>query len=470
MATSSSIPLVPGLPIVGHLLEFRNHRLELQTRVARQYGGLARLRMGMATPVLVSSAEIAHEVLVEQADAFGKAPGLAVFAKPLLGEGLLTTSEHEHHRRQRRMIAPVFVQKRIAQYAGVMTERAERLAARLRDGEEIDVSEQMMRLTLEIVGKTLFDAEVGADAEQVGVALTEVMEYVIGSVTSLLPIPPAIPTRKNRRIRRTVARLDEVIFRLIRERREGGEDRGDLLSMLVAARDEEDPARRMDDRQVRDEAMTIFLAGHETTANALAWSLYLLAGHPAAYDRLLEEVDAALGDRPPALADLSRLPYTLAVLKESMRLYPPAFMVGRRALRDVTLGGHRVPRKTILLVNIYGMHHSADHFHNPDAFDPGRFLGEAEKRIPRGAYLPFGAGPRVCIGNHFALMEGHLILAALGRRVRFDLVPGQEIVPQALMTLRPRHGIRMRVRRRDPPAAAIQPSTPAAEGPVAPPG
>ena len=457
----SAIPVVPGLPLVGHLLSIRDHRLELQLRIAREYGDLARVRVGFFSPVFVTSPELAHEVLVEHADAFSKAPGLSIFVRPLLGDGLLT-SEREVHRRQRRMIAPVFVQKRIAQYAQEMAERTERHQAAWPDGAEIDAAEQMMRLTLEIVGKMLFDAEVGGDAEIIGDALTEAMSYVITSVTSLFPIPPVIPTPTNLRARRTVARLDEILYRIIRERRASGGDRGDLLSMLIAARDE-DATGRMDDRQIRDEAMTIFLAGHETTANALAWTLYLLAQHPAAYDRLLQEADDVIGDRLPAVADLPKLPWTLAVLKESMRLYPPAFLVPRRATREVTLGGHRLSRHTIVLVNIYGMHRKARYFPDPDRFDPARFVGDAEKAIPRGAYMPFGAGPRICIGNHFALMEGQILLAALARRVRLELVPGHHAVPAPLMTLRPRDGIRMRVHRRAPAPRPVALKPPAGD-------
>jgi cytochrome P450 len=250
-------------------------------------------------------------------------------------------------------------------------------------------------------------------------------------------------------MKRAVAALDELVYRLIRDRRAEATDRGDVLSMLLAARDEDD-GTGLDDRQVRDEVMTLILAGHETTANTLAWTFHLLLDHPDAAGRLRDELDRVLAGRSPTMQDLPNLPYALAVLKESMRLYPPAYVVGRQAIRDVQLGPHTVRAGTLLLVNIFGMHHRADLFPDPERFAPERFLGDGEKQLPRGAYLPFGAGARICIGNHFALMEAHLLLAALAQRVRFERRGPAQIAPEPLVTLRPRGGLPVRaVRRRD---------------------
>ena len=447
MHSASAMPVVRGLPVVGNLFDFREDRAELALRVAREFGDVAQLRLGLMPVVMVSSAELAHEVLVEKQDAFTKAPGLSFFGRPLLGRGLLT-SETDLHKKQRKMMAPMFMPKRIASYAGVMSERAEKFAGKWKDGEQIDLSQEMMGLTLEIVGKTLFDAEVGAEAGEINDALTAAMEHIITAINSFVPIPPSWPTPSNFRNRKAIARLDQTIYRMIDERRRTKEDKGDLLSMLLLAREEEDPTKGMDDQQVRDEAMTLFLAGHETTANALSWGFYLLAQHPHVYHRLLREVDAALSGRAPTLADLPQLPYAMAVFKESMRLYPPAYIVGRMVDRAVEIGGHRVRKNTIVTVNVIGMHRRAKYFADPEAFEPERFLGEREKTIERYAYLPFGAGPRVCIGNHFALMEGQLLIAALAQRVRFELAPGARVTPEPLITLRPRGGIPMRVRRR----------------------
>jgi cytochrome P450 len=272
---------------------------------------------------------------------------------------------------------------------------------------------------------------------------------------SVVPIPPTWPTPGNRRGFAAIARLDRTVYRMIEERRGDGADRGDFLSMLLLAQ-EEGGGGGMTDRQVRDEAMNIFLAGHETTANALTWAFYLLAQHPAARERLEREVDAALGGRTPALTDVGALPFSLAVFKEAMRLYPPAYVVARRALRDVTLRGHAIAKNDLCIVNIVGMHRRADLFPEPSRFDPDRFLPENEKRLAKDAYLPFGGGQRVCIGNHFALLEGQLALAALAQRVRFDLLPGaNRVETEPLITLRPKGGVPMRVtRRRAEPAGA----------------
>lgn len=446
-----SPPRLAGSPLLGHLLAFRNDRAAMQLRTARSHPDLALMRMGVFDVLLVSSPSLAHEVLQVQEEAFSKSLGLSVFLRPLLGDGLLT-SERELHARQRRLMAPAFTLKRIALYADTMAERASKAVARWTDGETFDAAEAMMRLTLDIVGKTLFDAEVGSDAEAVGEALTRIMSNTVSSMASLLPLPPVVPTPGNLASRRAVARLDAIIYGLIAQRRREPGDRGDVLSTLLAAQDEDGSV--MTDRQVRDEAMTLFLAGHETTANALAWALYLLARNPEVRARAEEETAALVSRTTPlAFEDLKRLPFTLAVLKEAMRLYPPAYVVGRRTRRDVVLtggasGAYRVKKNTNVIVNVLGIHRRADTYPDPDRFDPARFLGEREKELPRCAYMPFGAGSRVCIGNHFALMEGHLLLATILGAVRLDLVRDEPVVTEPLVTLRPRGGVSMRVSRR----------------------
>jgi len=323
----------------------------------------------------------------------------------------------------------------------VMVQKAESAAARLIDGTNTDVAEEMMRLTLEIVGKTLFDAELAEEASVIGPALTEGMRRMMDSMVRLIPMPPAIPTRGNRAQRAAVRRLDDIVYAMIRDRRASGHDPGDMLGMLLATRDADD-ASALTDVEVRDQAMTLLLAGHETTANALAWTFYLLGRHPTVRERLEREVDSVLGGRSPTAADLPALPYTLQVLKEGMRLYPPAYVIGRKATRDVTLGGVRVPRGKVILLNVAGIHRQSEVFPRPDSFDPDRFAPELEKKLPPLSYMPFGAGPRVCISNHFALMEGHLVLATLTQRLRFELASQDEVTPEALVTLRPKGGVR----------------------------
>jgi cytochrome P450 len=442
MTATPTIPQIPGHPVLGHLKSFRTDRAALLLEIAKSHPDVAGLKMGFVRKIIVvGSPALAQEMLATKQQAFVKAPGLAIFLRPVLGDGLLT-SERDFHGRQRRLLAPAFAHKRIAAYATTMVDRADRFARSLRDGQRVDLSDAMMRLTFEIVGKTLFDAEVASDASDVGEALTVAMETATRQMGSIVPVPPIIPTPVNLRYRRAVGRLDAVIYRVIRDRRAQGGDRGDVLSMLLAAQDED--GTTMTDRQVRDEAMTLFLAGHETTANALAWTFYLLARHADVRARLEAEVDA-LG-RAPTYDDLKRLPYALAVFKEAMRLYPPAYLLGRRVVEPVVIGGHALTRNTIVLLSIIGVHRRADVWPDPDRFDPDRFLDDKEKLLPRCAYMPFGAGPRICIGNHFALMEGHLLLATLARRARFEATSDAPVSAEPLVTLRPKGGLPMRAR------------------------
>jgi cytochrome P450 len=441
-----SIPTVT----LGERLRLRRQdtRVDFLLTVPRRHGPIARLSLwgGLLRANLVTDPALAHAVLVEHNDAFMKGPALSYFMRPMLGNGLLS-SEGEFHHKQRRLLAPSFMPKRLADYATTIAARTETAQQAWRDGATVDVNAAMMRLTLEIVGATLFGAEVGAEAEEVHGALTDAMEQMSRIVRSVIPLPPTWPTPGNRRGLRAVARLDRVVYGLIAERRRSDLPRNDFLSMLLAARDEAGGA--MSDKQVRDEAMTIFLAGHETTANALTWTLYLLAKNPAARERLERELDAHLGGRTPTLADLPKLPYAMMVFKEAMRLYPPAYVIARRALRDVEVQGRRIAKGEIALINIIGMHHDPALFRDPERFDPERFTPEAEKALPKNAFLPFGAGARVCIGNHFALMEGHLALATMAQRVRFDLPPSAPpAVMEPLVTLRPRGGMPMTAHRR----------------------
>jgi cytochrome P450 len=395
--------------------------------------------------VLVSSPEIAQSVLVDNAHHFMKSRGIRSL-KPLLGEGLLT-SEHEFHRRQRKLISPGFQHRRIGTYANAMASYTEAAQARWKDGEMIDASAAMMRLTLAIAGKTMFNADLEKDASEVGEAVTIANRHASEQITSVFPFTLPWKTAGKRQMEKAMARLDQTVYGMIAARRASGEDPGDVLSMLLAA-EEEGSGTKMSDTEVRDETMTLFLAGHETTANALAWALHLLSRHPDVYARLRAEVDAVLGSRAPTLEDMPRLPYALQVFKETLRLYPPAYIVGRTAMRQIALGPHTLPSGMTVFINIYGMHRRAKYFPSPDRFDPDRFRPEAEKDMVRSAYLPFGGGPRVCIGNQFALLEGQIVLAALAQRVTFEASSTREIHTEPLITLRPKGGVPLLVRRR----------------------
>jgi cytochrome P450 len=425
------------------MIDYRRDPLAALLRISQQTGDIGIYRFGPWSAMMVSSPELIQEVLVDKNDAFHKLPSLDSL-RPLLGNGLLT-NEDESWRRQRKLVAPAFQHRRIATYAAMMASDAEQIQRGWGDNTTIDVAHEMMRLTLSVVGKTLFGTDLLGEADDLGAALTEVLRFATERNASLIQLPTNWPTPANRRNRRAVARLDTTVGRMIADRRASGVDTGDLLSMLLLAKDEEGAG--MSDRQVRDEAMTIVVAGHETTAMALTWSFHLLGQHPEVAERLNAELERVLGGRTPAYADLAALPYTLQVFKEAMRLYPPAFIFGRFSTRPVDIGGWRLPAGTWVLISPYAVHRRPELFPDPERFDPARFAPEAEKRLPRHAYIPFGGGPRVCIGNHFALMEGQIMLATLAQRVRLTHVPGQRVATEPLITLRPRGCVEMRVRR-----------------------
>lgn len=432
--TTATLRVEPGLPLVGSLFEFRRDRLAFQMRVADS--GITRARIGWRTLYVITDSELAHEVLVTHEDAFIKGPGLAVVARPLLGDGLLT-AEKAPHRRARKLLAPAFTPKRMTGYAAVMAACATLHVDRVRPRVMFDIADAMMTTTLDIVGRTLFDADLAGDARAVGDALTVAMEYVLATVLS--PLPMTWPTPQRKRGMAAVAQLDEIVLRVISERRAAGDaDRGDVLSILLSARD--DDGVGLSDRHIRDEIMTLMLAGHETTANLLAWTWYVLATVPAARARLDAELDAVLAGRPPTLDDLPRLPVTLAILEETLRLYPPAHTVAREAERDVVIGGVPIAKGAVVTVSVVAMQRRAAYFDDPLTFRLERFLG-GDRKARRPGYLPFGAGPRVCIGNHFALVEAQLILAAWAQRFHFRLAQPAPVELEPLMTLRPKGGV-----------------------------
>jgi cytochrome P450 len=424
------------------LLAFRRDPLKFLTRLAREHGDIVPFRMGPQHVLLLNHPDLVRDALVTRADYFHKGRALQR-SKRLLGEGLLT-SEGEHHRRQRRLAQPAFHRKRIDSYGAAMVDYAARDSDRWRDGETLDISHEMMRLTLAIVGKTLFDADVESDTDEIGGALTELLELFQMLLLPYSEYLERLPLPANRRFTRARAKLDAVIYRIINERRASGADRGDLLSMLLLAQDEEGAGDSMTDEQLRDEALTIFLAGHETTANALAWTWYLLSQNPEAEAKLHAELDAVLDDgRLPTVEDLPQLRYTEMVLAESMRLYPPAWVVGRLAVKDYAVGGHVAAQGTLVLISQYVLHRDPRFFPDPLRFDPERWTPEAKEARPQYAYFPFGGGARRCIGEGFAWMEGTLIIAAIARRWRMRLVPGHPVATHPRMTLRAKHGMRM---------------------------
>jgi cytochrome P450 len=433
------------IPLSG-LLAYRRGPLPFFESLAKKYGDIAYFQLGPQQAFFFNHPEHIKNILVTNHQNFMK--GLALQrAKRLLGEGLLT-SEGEFHRRQRRLAQPAFHRNRIASYADVMTAHASRIGESWHEGETLDISEQMMRLTLGIVGKTLFDADVASDARDVGEAMAVAMDLFNMLSLPFYELLQKLPLPQFRRLDNARLRLDAIIYRLIEERRRAGEDRGDLLSMLLLAQDTEGDGGQMTDEQLRDELMTIFLAGHETTANAMTWTWYLLSQNQDAERKLHAELDEVLAGRLPTFDDVARLKYTEMVLAESMRLYPPAWAVGRMALNDIEIGGYEVPKGSLVIMTQYIMHRDSRYFPEPLRFDPERWTPEAKETRPQFSYFPFGGGPRRCIGEGFAWMEGILLLATVAQRWQMRLVANHPVQLQPVITLRAKHGMRMTLTKR----------------------
>lgn len=412
-------------------------------RLAREQGDAAQFVIGGQKIVLLSHPDLIRELLVTQHRSFHKSRVLQR-AKVVFGEGLLT-SEGEFHKRQRRLAQPAFHSERIARYAAEMVARAAAMRDRWHDGQVIDMHHEMMSLTLSIVARTLFGAEVEKEGDEIGGALTDLIDLFPLLMNPLTPMLQRIPLPSTLRFRRAIKRLDRTIYSIIAERRASSVDRGDLLSMLLLAQDEEGDGGGMTDQQLRDEVLTIFLAGHETTANALSWTWLLLSQHPQTFEKMKDEIAAVLGDRLPAPPDYPRLTFVEMVLAESMRLYPPAWAVSRLALNDVELGTWSIPRDTVVVASQAVTHRDPRFWPEPDRFDPMRFTPAEKSARPKFAYFPFGGGPRVCIGEGFAWMEAVLILATFAQRWRVELI-SDRVEAQASITLRPRHGMGMRIR------------------------
>ncbi len=426
-------------PIIGNLRPFRSNPLKFLCSAAAKYGDVVYFKVVTQELYLVSHPDLVRDILVTNQNNFVKSRALQR-AKILLGEGLLT-SEGQHHLRQRRLVQPAFHRERLAGYAAAMSEYAMRRRERWHPGEVMDVSVEMAQLTLGVVAKTLFSADIEAEAPEIGATLTTILQLFRVLLTPFWEYLDKLPLPSKRRFDKARARLDATIYGLIRERRASGVDAGDLLSMLLMAQDED--AGGMSDEQVRDEAMTLFLAGHETGANALTWTWYLLSQHPEVEQRLHQEVDTVLGGRAPRFTDVPQLRYTEMVLAEALRMYPPAWAIGRKAKADFKLGDFEIPAGSILIVSPYVVQRDARWFPEPDKFDPDRWAEEARNARPKFSYFPFGGGARVCIGERFAWMEGVILLAAIAQKWRFRLAPGEKAEPLPLVTLRVNNGLRM---------------------------
>jgi len=446
MSESSSAKFPPGPPsnlIRSLFAGMQLNPLDYFTAMAQKYGDVSGMRIGNFRSFFVNHPDMIEDVLVNHARKFHKGRILQA-NKYLFGEGLLT-SEGDFWLRQRRLSQPAFHRARVSSYAATMAEYAEQSIATWRDGEERDIHEEMMQLALRIVGKTLFDADVTRDAKEVGETL-DILLRIAANFGRTVLIPLWVPTPRNLRAKLGIKRLEKVIYRIIENRRASGRDNGDLLSILLQAQD--DDGTRMSDRQLRDETITLFLAGHETTANTLSWTWWLLAQNPSVEKKFHEELDGVLGGRLPTLSDLPKLVFLNHVLTESLRLYPTAWGMARLAAEEHEIAGYPVHVGYGVAFAQWVVHRDARWFDAPLQFRPERWENGLAKQLPRFAYFPFGGGPRQCIGNTFALMEASVVLATIGQKFRFQLVPEHQVIPLASITLRPKNGIHGRLETR----------------------
>ncbi len=413
-------------------------------------GDIAYAQIGPMQMYWINNPRDAHSVLVEQAVKFQKPGFLKKALGSIFGNGLFT-SDGDFWKRQRKLMQPAFHMKRIESYARTMTELAQSLGDTWKTGGERAIEQDMTDLTLKIVAQSLFSADIASDTERLKTIRAVFADSDAFGTPNLLP--SWIPTPARQRMKKAMSELDSVIQTIIDERRRLGQDSGDLLSMLLEAQDE-DNGEKMTDQQVRDEVMTLFIAGHETVASALTWVWYLLSQHPEVEAKVVQEIQAVIGDRLPAITD--RLPSIDMVIKETLRLYPPTSGIARETIEKVQLGGYPIKKGMLVSIGIYTMHHDARYFEQPEQFVPARFAKENEAQLQPYTYFPFGGGPRICIGNMFALTEARLVLATLLQRYHLSLIPGQEIVPLGGTTLRPRNGLRMMVVPREPKAVLRQ--------------
>ena len=442
--TLQNLPGPRGHWLLGALPWMRRDMLGFFEQCFREHGDIAYFRLGRRRAILLSDPEAIEQVLVTENRRFIKNYGLQ-FLKPLLGNGLLL-NEGDAWLRQRRIVQPAFARPRVETYATAMVECTERMLATWRDGEERDIAADMLRLAMEIAGRTLLGIDVTGRFSEMTRHLEAITGDFLNRFAAALPLPDWVPTPANRRLQATVRKLEALLQALIDERRASGQTGGDFLSLLMAARDEQD-GRGISDKQIRDEVMTMFLAGHETTANALAWSWYLLAQNPAEQNRIRDEASRVIAGSAPSIAEVPQLVHTEHVLREAMRLYPPAYVIGRRPIEDCTINGYFLPAGHNVLMSQWVVHRDPRWYDDPLAFRPDRWVGDHASKIPKYAYFPFGGGPRVCIGNTFATFEATLILAMIARRFKLQLVSNKPIRILPAVTLRPAEPIRVRVER-----------------------
>ncbi len=431
-----------GLPFVGMALDLRRDPLEGMRRMTREYGDIVHFQVMGQDRILLNHPDLINQVLVIQQGKFHKSELTRRITGRMLGQGLLI-SEGDFWRRQRRLVQPAFHRSRMAEYGATMRELTQAHIRGWRDAEERNVGQEMMALTLDIAVRTLFGTTLPGEARQVGKAMTFLMRYSLRRQRLPFRIPERWPTPNNRRANRELEFIGSIVYRIISERMAEGNSNHhtDLLALLMGAMDED--GSQMTPQQLHDETMTLFIAGHETTAQMLSWTWFALSGNAPAEARLHEELSSVLGGRSPESADFSRLPYLRAVMNEVLRLYPPAYILARETIEPCQIGGYELARGSTVVLSQWITHRDARYFDDPEAFRPERWLDGLADRLPAGAYFPFGAGPRRCVGEGFALLEAAIVTATLAQRFSFRLVPGYPVVAEPLVTLRPRQGIQM---------------------------
>ena len=448
---SKPIPFHRGKFLLGST-DFMDSPPKFMLYLAEKYGEIVAFNFGHIRFVMVSNPDLVREILVTKARKFKKEKRDIEILSKFIGRGLVTTNG-AHHKKQRKLAQPAFHTTRIAEYADVMAEYTADMLDEWRPGAVYDVSEEMFKLTMYIVCKTMFNVDKDAmagQAERIGEAMHHLQAISNDDFNSIVQWPDWVPIKKNRLRKKERRVLDNTIGELVAARRATAgangliEDSGDLLSMLLLTQDEDN--QFMADTELRDQLVTLFAAGHETTSNAMTWTWYLLSQHPEIMGKLQAEIDEVLDGRLPTFQDLPNLPYTEMVIKESMRLYPPAWVLnGREPLEDIMIGDYLIEKGTYIFVSPYVMHRLGHHFPDPERFAPERFTAENEAQIEKYSYIPFGGGPRICIGNSFAMMEAQLILATMAQRFDFTLMPDQEIEINPQVTMSAKYGLRMRV-------------------------
>jgi cytochrome P450 len=435
-----------GWPLIGNLIEFRRDVLRLLLESRRRYGDVVRFHLGPMVIHLAAHPEHVKHVLLTNQHNYNKDTRSSAKIRSVTGPGLLTSSG-DFWLRQRRLTQPIFLPQRLAAFTGIMiattTAMLDRWQQWAKRRAALDVASEMMRLTCTIVGKALFGVDVSADLDVIEESATVLMAHAWRRVERIIDIPEFLPTPANLRYRRALRRLDQLVWRIIDERRrQGDQPAEDLLTSLLRRQDEE-TGQSMSGQELRNETITLLLAGHETTANSLTWTWYLLSKHPDAARRVRAEVDAVLGGRAPTMDDLARLEYTTMVYREALRLYPPIWVMERKALADDEISGFLIPAGSSVTLCPYVTHRHPDFWDNPEGFDPERFSPERSAGRAPHAYFPFGSGQRLCIGNNFAIQEALTIMALVVQRYRLDLVPGHPVEPKPGITLRTRHGLLM---------------------------